>query len=102
MVAARPKVGSHVKELYFTEMPASTAWSFNQIEPAFKPNVYEDISDFIELKKTVLNLYSTEVYSFPDARSVKAVEVLAEQRGYQSGFNFAEAFQLVFSRRHSN
>ena len=100
LVACRPKLTSTVKELYFSEIPASTAWGFNQIAPVFAPNVYVDVSDYIQLKKQILGLYSTEIYNFPDARSIEAVETMAKYRGYQSGFNFAEAFQLVFSRCH--
>jgi hypothetical protein len=97
IVASRPKPNSTVKELYFCEMPSSTAWSFGKFEPLFNPNVFKDITDFIEIKKQVLELYITETYKFPDARSVEAVEILSKYRGYQSGITHAEAFQLVFS-----
>lgn len=98
LVACRPKPQSTVNELYFCEMPASTSWSFGQISPQFMPNVYKDITDYVELKESMLGLYNTETYEFPDARSIDAVITLAKTRGYQSGFKFAEAFQLVFSR----
>ena len=101
VVACRPKPESNVSSLYMSEMPASTAWSFGQIDPQFIPNVYEDITEFIDVKKTVLELYSTEIYNFPDARSVEAVEVLSKYRGYQSGFSNAEAFKLVFSKNRN-
>jgi LmbE family N-acetylglucosaminyl deacetylase len=98
MVACRPKPTGVVNELYFCEMPASTDWSFGQIQPAFTPNVYIDVSDFMDSKKGALLLYSSEIYAFPDARSVGAVETLATYRGYQAGVHRAEAFQLVFFR----
>lgn len=98
MVACRPKPTSTVNALYFCEMTSSTSWSFGKIEPQFTPNVYNDITDYIDVKKQALSLYSTEIYNFPDARSIDAVETLAQYRGYQSGFKYAEAFQLVFSR----
>lgn len=99
IVACRPKPTSTVKELYFVEVPASTDWSFSKIQPAFEPNTYVDVSDFIELKKRALELYSTETYNYPDARSIEAMEIRAKFRGSQVGVNYAEAFQLVFSRR---
>ena len=98
MVACRPKPTSTVKKLYFCEIPSATPWSFGMIQPQFTPNEYRDITDVIELKKKVLGLYTTETYEFPDARSVEATEVLAKYRGSQSGFRYAEAHQLVFSR----
>ena len=98
MVACRPKPGGPVNELYFCEMPTSTAWPFGQLSPIFSPNVYIDVSKFMDVKKKVLSLYSSEVYAFPDARSGGSVETLATYRGYQCGIHRAEAFQLIFFR----
>lgn len=99
IVACRPKPSSTVKELYFTEVPASTDWSFSKVQPVFEPNTYVDITNFIELKKQALALYVTETYEYPDARSVEAMEARAKHRGSQVGYNYAEAFQLVFARK---
>jgi LmbE family N-acetylglucosaminyl deacetylase len=99
MAACRPKPTSAVKELYFCEIPASTEWTFGQIDPVFIPNTYVDVTDYIELKKHVIGLYGTEIYEWPDARSVESVEVLAKYRGRQIGARYAEAFRLVFSRK---
>ena len=98
IVACRPKPTATVKKLYFTEVPASTDWSFSKVQPVFEPNTYVDISEFIELKKRALSLYSTETYMYPDARSIEAMEIRAKFRGTQVGVNFAEAFQLVFDK----
>jgi LmbE family N-acetylglucosaminyl deacetylase len=98
MVACRPKLNSTVKKLYFSEMPASSDWSFSQIVSKFEPNTYVDVSNFIDLKKRVLNLYSTEIYEYPDARSVESMEIRSKFRGVQVGVKYAEAFQLIFSR----
>ena len=96
LVACRPKPNSSIKELYFCETPTG-AWSFGQTTE-FVPNVFVDVTEYINLKQEVLELYSTEVYQFPDARSIEAVELLSKQRGYQSGLPYAEAFRLVFKR----
>jgi LmbE family N-acetylglucosaminyl deacetylase len=98
MIACRPKPSSSVDELYFYEVPSSTDWTFYQVQPAFQPTTYVDISEFIEDKKQALLKYSTETYEFPDARSVEATTTLAKYRGYQVGLACAEAFRLVFSR----
>lgn len=98
IVACRPKPSSTVKKLYFTEVPASTDWSFSKIQPVFEPNTYVDISEFIDLKKRALSLYSTETYAYPDARSIESMEIRAKFRGTQVGVHYAEAFQLVFDR----
>lgn len=93
LVACRPKPDSSVKELYFFEIP-----QFAQSQGSFVPNVYIDVTDYIDVKKQALTRYSTETYEFPDARSVEAVEVLSKYRGYAVGVKHAEAFHLVFKR----
>ena len=50
------------------------------------------------MKKKALSKYETEIYPFPDARSVDAMVALAKYRGYQVGYNYAEAYKLVYSR----
>jgi LmbE family N-acetylglucosaminyl deacetylase len=92
LVACRPKPECTVKELYYFELP-----NFATTPSTFTPNTYVDISDFIESKKLALSRYHTETYDFPDARSIKAVKVLARYRGYAVGIEYAEAFQLVFA-----
>ena len=99
LVACRPKPASTVQKLYFFEVPASTDWTFYKVQPAFEPNEYVELcDDIVDLKKGALGAYDTETYDFPDARSVEAMITLTKYRGYQVGFNHAEAFQLVFSR----
>jgi LmbE family N-acetylglucosaminyl deacetylase len=97
MVACRPKPESPVKALYMCEIPASTEWAFGQFGD-FKPNVFVDITDFLPQKIKMLEQYGTEVYEYPDARSVENMRTLANKRGMTIGVRFAEAFQLVFQK----
>jgi len=96
LVTCRPKYDSFVKEFYMCEIPPSTDWSFSQIEPIFVPNKYVDIGHYIDDKMEVLSLYETEIYDYPDARSLKSVENLAMYRGKQIGCYYAEAFKQIF------
>ena len=96
LIACRPKPTCGVRELYFSEIVSSTSWSFNQLQPAFIPNMYVDITDTIDLKRQALELYETETYVYPDARSVEATLALAKYRGSQVGMEYAEAFNQVF------
>jgi hypothetical protein len=98
MVACRPKPDSSVKKLYFSELPASTDWAFSKIHSKFEPNTFVDVTNFMDLKRQCLKLYTTEIYEYPDCRSVESMETRAKFRGTQIGVNFAEAFQLVFSK----
>lgn len=97
-VACRPKPDSTIDEFYMCESPASTEWTFGQREPAFNPNVFYDVSDYMTKKEQVMALYSTETYEYPDARSIKSMQVMAMNRGRQAGVEYAEAVKLVFSR----
>lgn len=101
LVACRPKPDSTVRKLLMCELPASTEWSFGQFGD-FRPSVFVDITDYIDIKVEALSMYKTETYDYPDARSVESMRILAAQRGKQSGVNYAEAFQLVFSLSRKN
>lgn len=96
LVACRPKPESTVQQLLMCELPAATEWAFGQFGD-FKPTVFNDISDLIDIKIEALEMYDTETYDYPDARSVESMKILAAQRGKQCGVKYAEAFQLVFS-----
>ena len=99
LVACRPKPSSTVKELYFFEVPSSTDWTFSQLQPSFEPNTFVELADdIVSLKQGALSGYDTETYEFPDARSVEAMLTLLKYRGYQVGYQNAEALKLVFKR----
>lgn len=97
LIAARPKPGSSVKELYFCEIPGSTDWTFSQIHPTFEPNKFVDVSRRLSIKEEVIALYGTETYDYPDVRSLDSSIVLAMRRGSCVGMHAAEAFKQVFS-----
>lgn len=101
LIATRPKPGTFVNALYSFEIFASSVWTF-ATQSSFSPNVYVNIDDEVGLKKSVLSLYQTEVYTNPDPRSIDAVLNLAKMRGSSVGFDYAEAFQLIFSRNRKN
>lgn len=65
----------------------------------FQPNVFVDISRYIERKWELLQIYESEMGDFPFPRSEKAVRALASVRGAQSGFEAAEAFCLLRERQ---
>lgn len=95
LVAARPKPGSNVKELYMCEN-VGTNWGFGTIGNGFSPDTFIDVSDTINKKEDALLLYSTEVYEYPDARSIVSTRTLAMHRGSSVGVSAAEAFKQVF------
>jgi LmbE family N-acetylglucosaminyl deacetylase len=64
----------------------------------FKPNVYIDISNFLEQKIEAMKIYESEIGVFPFPRSEEAITALARFRGSSSGFFASEAFELLLER----
>lgn len=64
----------------------------------FRPNVFVDIAPFLEDKLRAMALYASELGNFPFPRSLEAVRALATLRGAASGFDAAEAFELLRER----
>ena len=64
----------------------------------FSPNVFIDISKYLDKKISAMKIYSSEIGEFPFPRSRETIESLARIRGSSSGFMAAEAFQLLRER----
>jgi LmbE family N-acetylglucosaminyl deacetylase len=94
-VVIRPGATPFIKNIYMYEISSSTEQSPPLLENAFFPNYYVDISDFIEDKLKALSCYETEVRKYPHPRSLEAVRILAQKRGVEIGFEFAEAFMSL-------
>tara|TARA_B100001250_G_scaffold287430_1_gene249271 strand:- start:1379 stop:1627 length:249 start_codon:yes stop_codon:yes gene_type:complete len=80
------------------EVLSETEFNFiNKV--SFKPNIFVDISDYLDEKIKIMKIYDGEMGKFPFPRSEKNIRSLSYLRGCQSGFNSAEAFELVYERR---
>lgn len=66
---------------------------------AFEPNYFINISDYLERKLEILNVYQSELGEFPFPRSLRAIRALAEWRGATAGYSAAEAFELLRERQ---
>jgi len=88
----------HIKKVYMYETLSETEFNFveNRI---FSPNVFVNISQYIDNKIETMKIYDGEMGDFPFPRSDKAIRSLAALRGSQSGFESAEAFELVYERK---
>ena len=64
----------------------------------FHPNVFIDISEHLNKKIETFKLYESEINEHPFPRSSDSIKALAKLRGSQSGYDFAEAFQLILER----
>ena len=95
LTATRPVTDQPVQEIYAFEVPSSTEWTFGQFQPAFRPNVFMDISDTLEAKVQAMALYESEVRPFPHPTSSVALRASARRWGSMAGVEAAEAFELI-------
>jgi LmbE family N-acetylglucosaminyl deacetylase len=95
LIATRPQAGMIVPEIYAMEIPSSTEWSFQQVEPVFRPNVFFDITSSLERKIEALGEYRQELRPFPHPRSPESVRNIARRWGSVAGCGAAEAFELI-------
>ena len=95
MVALRPKYFPQVKRIYGYETMSETNWNVPNVQNAFIPNVYVDITDTLTDKLKALSYYKLQISDFPDARSTGAIEALAKYRGSLMHWFAAEAYMLI-------
>jgi LmbE family N-acetylglucosaminyl deacetylase len=91
VTACRPQPSFCVEEIYAFEVLSSTEWSTPGVKH-FSPNVFIDITDYIDIKKQVLEVYSEEMHQPPHSRSVDNALRLNALRGNSVGVDYAEAF----------
>jgi LmbE family N-acetylglucosaminyl deacetylase len=99
MVAVRPYSAPHVKEILMFETPSSTEWSTPSLTPSFQPNVYVDITPFLDQKIAAFDCYSAEGRPYPHPRSPQALAERAHYWGSLINRESAEPFMLVRSTR---
>ena len=86
-----------VKRVLAYETLSETEFSLDSGK-AFQPNVFVDISPYLEQKLELLRIYGSEIGEFPFPRSETAIRALAQFRGSSSGFESAEGFELLLER----
>jgi N-acetylglucosamine malate deacetylase 1 len=95
LVAARPINRCSVRQLLCYETLSETEWAPPWSDTAFVPNVFVNISDYLDLKLKAMHCYQSELQSAPHPRSIQAIETLAKLRGTTVNLPAAEAFMLV-------
>jgi len=99
LTATRPVSCCPVREIYAFEVASSTEWTFGQLQPAFRPNMFMDISATLEAKVEAMAMYESESRRFPHPRSSDALRAAARRWGSIAGVEAAEAFELIRSIR---
>ena len=73
------------------EVPNTSFWNAKQ----FPANYYVNITKELEIKIKAFSQYKNEIMLYPHPWSKKALRLLAEYHGMQSGFKYAEAYKLI-------
>ena len=84
-----------VRRVLAYETLSETEFGLDPSVGAFRPNLWIDISEDLEAKIELLEVYAGEMGVFPFPRSREAVEALARMRGATAGVPAAEAFMLL-------
>jgi LmbE family N-acetylglucosaminyl deacetylase len=84
-----------VRRVMMMETLSETDFAPCTKEDMFCPNVFVDITDYIQKKIDIMSLYAGEMASPPFPRSAQNICSLAINRGSTSGFEYAESFMLL-------
>lgn len=84
-----------VKKVLMMEAPSETEFALSLPSESFIPNVFNDISEYIDRKVEITKVYESEIGEHPFPRSEKTIRALAEFRGSTCGSDAAESFMLL-------
>jgi LmbE family N-acetylglucosaminyl deacetylase len=88
-----------IEELLIYEMLSETEFAPALGEAVFMPNVFVDITDYMQKKLDIMSIYDSEVMPDNMPRSLSAISALAAYRGSRIGVKYAEAFMMIFQKR---
>lgn len=98
MVVTRPVPLKCIRNVLTYHVNSSTEWGARSPNQMFCPNIFVDISSTINKKLEAMKCYTYEVKTYPHPRSIEAIKARAKVLGSESGFNYAEGFNLIFSK----
>jgi len=84
-----------IKKIYMMETLSETEFSLSTKEDSFVPNVFVDISEYMDRKIEAMKIYESEMGDHPFPRSERNLRALATYRGATSRCNYAESFMLI-------
>lgn len=84
-----------VKKILMYECISETEMAMPLPENIFIPNSYSDITDFMDKKIEIMEIYNTEIQETPLPRSIENIKALARFRGATMCLNYAESFMVL-------
>lgn len=94
LTAIRPVDAYTPKEVYAFEVPSSTDWAYGRLG-VFSPNMFHDISEFMQKKLDLLSIYDYELRPHPHPRSVESLTAQAILNGAYCQMKYAERFETI-------
>jgi LmbE family N-acetylglucosaminyl deacetylase len=95
MVACRPIGDRFPRSVYLFETPSSTEWSWPDLQAAFVPNHFVDVTGTLDRKLSAMACYKSEVRPAPHPRSLEALRSRAAYWGQIVTRSYAEAFVVA-------
>ncbi len=83
------------QKIYMMETLSETEFALSTKEDSFIPNVFVDVSGFLDKKLEIMKLFKSEIAEHPFPRSLKNIKALATLRGATCGCEYAESFMLL-------
>ncbi len=95
MAVMKPFRCPALKNIYCYETLSSTEMMPPLLGNSFVPNAYCDISQYLEGKIQIMELYQSEAQPFPMPRCSESIRALARFRGGSIGVPYAESFMVL-------
>lgn len=84
-----------IRKIIMMETLSETEFSPSTKEASFIPNMFVDITGFIDRKIAIMKTYESEIGNHPFPRSEKNIRALATFRGAAAGCEYAEGFMIL-------
>jgi LmbE family N-acetylglucosaminyl deacetylase len=84
-----------IKKIYMIETLSETEFAPSTKEDSFIPNVFVDISEFMDKKIEIMKIFESEISEHPFPRSTRNLKALGTLRGATCGVEYAESFVLL-------
>lgn len=85
----------YIKKIYMFETLSETEFSPSTKEDSYNPNVFVDISDYMDKKIQIMRTYVSEISEHPFPRSERNILALGTLRGATANCEYAESFMLL-------
>lgn len=84
-----------VKAVYAYETLSETEFGIRPDDGGFRPNLFVDVSPWIDRKIEIMGMFAGEMGEYPFPRSERSLRALATLRGGTAGCEAAEGFMIL-------